>query len=156
MLERVEKYEIINKNHIGFLRIKSSNDTVISLTESVNSLLAENEIVFILFLDVANAFNSKSHKIFLEKITKNGFSTESFAMLESLLSKRKQCVKKGVENTNWVTINIGVPRGIVLGLLLFIMYINDFQGKNRGRFTVCRQNMQYLSFYIRWKSLMLN
>ena len=64
MLEHVEKYEIINNNQFGFLKIKSSNDTVISLTESVNSLLEENETAVSIFLD----FNSISHKIFLEKL----------------------------------------------------------------------------------------
>ena len=38
MLEHVENHETINKNQFGFLKRKSSNDTVISLTESVNSL----------------------------------------------------------------------------------------------------------------------
>ena len=39
MLEHVEKYEIINKNQFGFLKRKSSSDTVMLLTESMNSLL---------------------------------------------------------------------------------------------------------------------
>ena len=77
MLEHFENYDIINKNQFGFLKEKFSNDTVISLTESINSLLEENEIVFSIFLDLAKAFNSISHKIFLEKATKYGFSTES-------------------------------------------------------------------------------
>ena len=102
MLEHVEKYEIINKNQFGFLKRKSSNDTVISLTKSLNSLLEENETVVSIFLGLAKAFNSISHKIFLEKITKYGFSTESIAMLESFLSNRKQCVKNGIEySTGW-------------------------------------------------------
>ena len=62
MLEHVEKYEIINKKQFGFLKRKSSNDTVISLTESVNSLLEENETVVSIFLDLTKAFNSTSHK----------------------------------------------------------------------------------------------
>ena len=133
MLEHVEKYEIINKNQFGFLKRKSSNDTVISLTESVNSLLEENETVVSIFLDLAKAFNSISHKFFLEKIAKYGFSTESIAKLEAFLSYRKQCVKNGIEYPNWVTINHGVLQGTVLGPLIFIMYINDFPEKMKKR-----------------------
>ena len=70
MLEHVEKYEIINKNQFWFLNRKHSNDTFISLTESVNSLLEENETVKSIFLGLAKTFNLISHKIVLEKITK--------------------------------------------------------------------------------------
>ena len=106
---------------------------VLSLTESVNSLLEENETVVSIFLDLAKAFNSISHKIFLEKIAKYGFSTESIAMLESFLSNRKQCVKNGIAYSNWVTINHGVPQGTVFGPLIFIMNINNFPEKMKKR-----------------------
>ena len=47
----------------------------------------------------------------------------------SFLSYRKQCVKNGIEYSNWVTINHGVPQGTVLGPL----YINDFPEKMKKR-----------------------
>ena len=84
VLKRTQvKYEIINKNQSGLLKRISSNDTVISLTESVNSSSEENDTVVSIFLELAKAFNSIFHKIFLEKITKHGLTTESIAMIES-------------------------------------------------------------------------
>ena len=90
------KQETTDQFQLQRLLQKSSTDTVISLTESVKSLLEENETVVSIFLDLAKAFNSISHKIFLKKILKNGLSTKSIAMLESFLTNRKQCVKNGI------------------------------------------------------------
>ena len=99
----------------------------------MNSLLEENETVVSIFLDLARNFNSIFHKIFLEKITKYGFSTESIAILESFLSSRKQCVRNGIEYSNLVTINHGVPQRTVLGPLIIIININDFPEKMKKR-----------------------
>ena len=68
MLEHVEKYEIIKQNQVGFLKRKSSRVTIISLTEPVNSLLEENEIVDSILLDLAKAFNSSSQNFSHKKL----------------------------------------------------------------------------------------
>ena len=57
-------------------------------------------------------------KVF-SKNHKKGFTTESIAMLESFLSNRKQCLKNGIEYSNWVAINHGVAQGTDLGTLIF-------------------------------------
>ena len=49
---------------------KTFERQVISLTESMNSLFEENETVVIIFLNLAKAFNSISHKFFLEELKK--------------------------------------------------------------------------------------
>ena len=94
MMEHVIKNEIINKHQFGFQKSKSSNDTVIILTETITELLEKGETVMSIFLDLAKAFNSISHELFLLKITKYGFGKDSIEMLKSFLSNRKQCVKK--------------------------------------------------------------
>ena len=115
MLEHVEEHKIINKDQFGFLKNKSSNGIVISLKESINELVEQNETVIGIFLYLAKAFNSISHEIFLEIIAKYGFGTGSKTMLKSFLSNRKQCVKNGIIYSNSTIINHGVPQCTVLG-----------------------------------------
>ena len=58
---------MINKNQLGFEKQKSCLDTIISLTEKINQCVDEKEVVT-LFLDLANAFNSISIDVFMNKI----------------------------------------------------------------------------------------
>ena len=46
---------------------------------------------------------------------------------------RKQCVKNGIEYSNSVTINHGVPQGTAIGPIIFLMFINDFPEKLKKR-----------------------
>ena len=53
-------------------------------------------------------------------------------LLKSILENRNQCVKLGIDLSDKITINHGVPRGTVLGPLIFLLYVNDFSEKLKG------------------------
>ena len=76
-------------------------------------------------LDLAKAFNSISHEIFLKK-AENFNLSQSVLLLKSFLENRTQCVKLGIDLSDEININHGVPQGTVLGLLIFLLYVNDF------------------------------
>ena len=84
------------------------------------------------FLDLAKTFNSISYEIFLKKAENFNLSQSTILLLKSFLENRTQCVKLGVDLSDKITINHGVPHGTVLGPLIFLLYVNDFSEKLEG------------------------
>ena len=78
-----------------------------------------------ILLDLAKAFNSISHHIFLKKI-EIFFSQEAKELLFSSLANRRQKVKLNGMFSDCEIVYQGLRQGTVLGPLIFLFYVNDF------------------------------
>ena len=131
-MDHVNKNKLLNKEQFGFQNKKSSTDAVLFFTETVienNENGQNNEAIF---LDLAKAFNSISHKIFLKKAECFNFSEPALNFLRSFLEERSQCVKIGTEVSEHIFVTHGVPQTTVLGPLIFLLLVNDFSEKIKG------------------------
>ena len=77
------------------------------------------------FLDISKAFDSINHKILLGRLEHIGLSARSLRWFKSCLADRLQRVCINGEMSETRTIDLGVPQGSILGLLLFNVYINS-------------------------------
>ena len=78
-------------------------------------------------IDLQKAFDTINHNILLEKLKEISFCDDSVNWSHSYLTDRAFLV--GIENkySSISKILCGVPQGSILGLLLFLIYVNDMK-----------------------------
>ena len=110
----------------GFRSGRHSCDTQLLVTaRDIFSRYDGGDQIDMVILYFSKAFDVVPHQQLLSKLDHYGIRGETQTWIRAFLTGRSQRVLVNGELSSAASVTSGVPQGTVLGLLLFLGYIND-------------------------------
>ena len=116
---------MLSNKQFGFREKTSTSDAIAQLTKDIYEAMDNSKPSLCIFIDLAKAFDTISHKEILEKLENYGIRGICHDLMKSYLSDRKQHVKIANFLSEPRTVLCGLPQGTVLAPILFITFLND-------------------------------
>ena len=121
----LEQKQILFCHQNGFRKLYSTAMALIEITDNIKRLLEERDYVIGIFIDFKKAFDTADHEIMLRKLDCYGIRGHANMFFRSYLINRRQFTFANGVQSDIGFVKGGVPQGSVLGLLFFLLYIND-------------------------------
>ena len=122
----LNKKEILYEKQFGFRSNHSTDHAILSIIDKIQLSIEEKSYSCGISLDFKKAFDTVDHSILIKKLDKLGIRGLANKWFVSYLTNRKQYVYLDNTISDYNTVTCGIPQGSVLGPLLFLLYINDF------------------------------
>ena len=117
--------ELFNILLSAFRKHYNCQSLLLKLIEDIKSALDKGHKTGAVFMDLSKAFDCLPHALLLAKLNAYGLSTAACELMSSYRNQRMQRVKISNCRSSWKILNMGVPQGSILGLLLFNVFMND-------------------------------
>ena len=109
----------------AYRRAYGTQHVLIRLVEDWRSKLDNDYLEGAILMDLSKAFDCIPHDLLIAKLHAYGLDEDALVLVYSYLKRRKQCVRINNTYSSFQEVISGVPRGSVLGPILFNFYIND-------------------------------
>ena len=108
----------------GFIFLDNMRKNPICPLAILKNMLDKRGCVCAMFMDLSKAFDAIHHDLMIGKFEAYNVSEDALQYIRSYLTNRQQRVQVNSNFSTWVNIIPRVPRGSILGLLLFNFFIN--------------------------------
>ena len=117
--------QIFSKYQCGFQKGFSAQHCLLVMLEKPKSSNDKGKTFEALLTELSKAFDCLYHVLLIAKLDAYGFSPSALKLMHSYLSDGKQRTKVNASYCSWHEPSSGVPQGLILGSLLFNMFLCD-------------------------------
>ena len=118
---------LLNNAQHGFRERRSTVSSLLLSYHHYIENIENKSDIDVLFFDFAKAFDAVNHDLLLLKFNAYRFSKYLLSWIANFLMDRKQFVCIGTKVSNVKPVQSGVIQGSIIGVLLFLLFINDYQ-----------------------------
>ena len=112
---------------MDFVPDHNTSDALLEFLGNASEAMNKNKLILAISLDFSKALDTLDHEILMLKAEFYGFRGKNLQWLSSFSSDRTQFVELGYKRSSLCKNIISVSQGSTHGLLLFLIYLNDFQ-----------------------------
>ena len=125
IINHLSDHKILSDAQHGFRKRRSCDSQLILTINDLAKGIEEKGQTDLILLDFSKAFDKVSHRLLLHKLEHYGVRGTTLLWVKDFPSQRSQQVLVDGQVSTQADVTSGVPRGSVLGPLLFPAYIKD-------------------------------